>query len=190
MTLYSLVGFQANRLDCEGPSPTLTTTLSSLALAAVVFLIKRVEIPFLSLIGKLDDSIAASYLNHLCGKLCNPSWTLDQCSTSHHYSLHSRCVYLSQGLSWCDCPYTVPLDALNPSKHHSLASTCVLNPSSTSKLCQPACSPLWISIWSSCALQVTLSTISNKHTLQLVGQFSPAHSIIGVYSGYADIPTA
>ena len=29
-----------------------------------------------------------------------------------------------------------------------------------------------------------------QNTLQLVDQSSPAHSIIGVYSGYADIPTA
>ena len=55
MTLCSPVGSQANQLNCEGPNPVLTTALLSLALAAVVFLVKRVEILFLSLFGELDD---------------------------------------------------------------------------------------------------------------------------------------
>ena len=93
----------------------LTTALLSLALATVVFLVKRVEIPFLSLFGKPGDSAIASCLNHLCGKLCSPSLTVDQHRTSHHYYvLHSRCSHLSQGLSWRDCPNTIPLIALNP----------------------------------------------------------------------------
>ena len=96
MTLYSPVGSRANRLDCEGPSPVLTTALLSLALATIVFLVKRIEIPFLSLIGKLEDSAIASCLNHLCGKLCSLSWTLDQSRTNHHYCvLYSRYSHLS-----------------------------------------------------------------------------------------------
>ena len=45
-TLYSLGGSRANQLNCEGPSPTLTTALLSLALPTIMFLVKRVEIPF------------------------------------------------------------------------------------------------------------------------------------------------
>ena len=53
-TSRSTIGSRANRHGCKGPGLTLTTILLSRALPAIVFLVKSVAIPLLSLLSEID----------------------------------------------------------------------------------------------------------------------------------------
>ena len=110
----------------------LTTTLSSLALAAVAFLVKRVETPFLSLFAQVhlttQSLLAASTTSVGSFAVLHGHWISVTPVTTMYSTL---AVFTSLMVSFCcDCPNTVPIYALNLSRQNK----CVFMPLGTNNL--------------------------------------------------------